>query len=310
MSGLIPANVLAEVTRGSIEDYVGRVIQAVEDSHARFESETGQDLNVIATFNEHVVVANGDGNVYRASYQPAGDGFSITKVEPVELPVIRGRQDGRRFVERTASEAVEALVAGDFSSARDQIRTLIEAAPMLAPVDQLRELREHLSGMFDQERPWRAFYAEDHERIQRLVWGTTGSAFSYTPQPRYQPLYRDGLLEDASEYASAVEADVGVMAERLEKLWEQTTEAWGEYQSTGAFKASGIARPAEHFETIASDYLVELKALCHLMSEAAKDNDPDTVAARGWLFDQVARQYPQVEVTARLVRRVATEFVS
>lgn len=310
MSGLIPANVLAEVTRGSLEDHVGKVIQAVEESHARFESATGDDLNVLATFGSHVVVANGDGNVYRAAYQETGDDFTITQVEELDLPVIRDRKDGRRFVDRTAAEVVEAVVAGDFSSARDQIRTLIESASLVSPRDQLLELREHLSGLFDPDRPWRAFYSEDHERIQRLVWGTTGSALSYNPQARYQELYRNGLLEDAAEYGSAVEADVGVMAARLSKLWEQATEAWGEYQSASQFKAGGVARSAEHFEAIASDYLVELKGLCHLMTEAANDTDPDTIAARGWLYDQVARQYPQVEVTARLVRRVATEFVS
>lgn len=313
MQGMIPTRVLRELNRGSHESVVMETARAVEAAHAKFGAKRPGDVHLLSTFSEHAIVVTESGDAFRVHLKALNDGSrTVLQTEEVEVPIISTVEDQLAFAGSAAGGIVEAVRSGDFDSARTRIQELVEAADLIAPPDPVTEAREYLGSLFDRERPWRRIYAENQERIHRFLWGASGVTPRDVPKQNYAELCGEGV-DNPESYHGAVSSDLGLLEERLAKLWERIEGAYSRYQENhvaGGFQPVQIAGINEGFETFTSDFVEELRAVHALIEQAARDEDERTVKARAAIHDFVAREYPIIEVAARLIQRGAADLAA
>lgn len=309
MNGTVPARLVQEMLRGSYEQMVADTSQLISESYARFGVDGPDEVHVVATFPKHAVVTTDEGRFFRVSFQDLENGGrSVVQAESMDVPVLFSRDDQIKFMRSAANEAVEALMAGDFEASRTRVRELVMSAEILTGPDPVMEMKSALEGLFDGERPWRRVYAENSNGIHRFLWGASGVTYRDAPKPKYQGIYMSEM-ENPDGYNEALQADLSVLAERLSGLWKVVEENYGPYaEQDGGFYPLAIAGVNENFQHFAGDFADELRQVCRLVESASQDDDPSTVVVRAVLYDSVARQYPMIEMAARLVRRTSTEL--
>jgi hypothetical protein len=307
MSGMVPARFLQEVLRGSYEQIIDESSELVAGSFARFGVECPDEVSVVATFPNHVLVSTTEGKFYRATLKDLENGErSIVQTEDVNIPVLRTYEEQVGYVRGAAGEAVAALMSGDSEIAKEHVRELVHSAALVSRPNPVDEMRDALAGLFDRERPWRRVYEGNKAGIHKFVCSEDSSPREY-PRPKYQELYLEDTDEPAG-YHRAVMADLAVMCDRLSEAWE-IVQSYSEYSDleTGFYPLS-VAGVNESFQEFAHDYADELRQVHGLVKAASLDEDPETVIPRAVLHDHVARQLPAIDMAARLVRRTAMEL--
>lgn len=310
MRGMVPARLIQEILNGSYEQLIEGISQSAAEQYLLFGAECPEDVHLVATFSHHAIVANEDGDFFRTTIKQTDDGdHAFVKVEEIDVPVIRTWAEQQSFVGDAASDAVRALMAGDISHARNQVRALMQSSDLVVAPDPLKEVDSYLSGLFDEERSWRRVYAENRSHIHRFLWGASGVAFRDGPRPKYMELYAGDGIEESDQYTDAVQTDLSILADRLAGLWELISGTYGNYDSEmSGFKGVEVAGIAENFEVFASDFMSELQSVHRLVEQASKDNDPATVVPRAMIYDKVSAKYPDIEIAAKLVQRAAVEL--
>lgn len=310
MSGMVPAKLLREILKGSFEQRVDDASELVSESFSRFGVESPDELSVIATFPQHMIISTTEGKFFRATVKDLDNGDrSIVQMEDVDIPVLRTREEQVGYVKSAAGDAVAAMLSGDPESARTHVRELVQSAELISGPEPVEEMRLALEGLFDETRPWRRVYESNRAGIHKFLWGESGVASRDAPKPKYQGLYTNEDIENPAGYHQAVMADLSVLSERLSSVWAIIQENYGSYDETdGHFYPLSIAGVNESFQDFARDYADELRQVCRLIESASLDEDPETVVPRAILYDHVARQFPAIDIAARLVRRTATEL--
>lgn len=310
MKGMVPARLIQEILNGSYEQMIESLSRAAADHHTVFNAESPEDVHLVATFPHHVIVANEEGEFFRATIKRTDDGnHSFVQIEEFEVPIIKTWEQQQAFVSEAASDAVRALLAGDIEHARNQVRALVRSSDLVVAPDPLAETDQYLSNLFDEDRAWRRVYFENRNHIHRFLWGASGVAFRDAPRPKYAELYHGDGVEEAEQYNLAVQTDLSLLAERLASLWERIAESYGGYDAKmSGFKGVEIAGLAENFETFASDFVKELQSVYSLVEQASKDSDPATVVPRALIYDKVSVKYPDIEIGSKLVQRTAVEL--
>ena len=310
MNGMVPAKVLQELLRGSFEQTVEEVREAIEDSFANFGAGSPDEVHLVATFPRHAIIANEHGDFFRVETKRLdNDTIGVVQVESFDVPVLRTWEDQQGFVEDVASDAIRALAAGDFEHAREQIKALVRSSDVVSAPDPVVEAQNYLAGLFDEDRPWRQVYEGNRSLLHRYLWGASGVAYRDAPKPKYDELYTTEGVEQAGQYHVAVMTDLELLAERLDKIWDLVAGAYGSYDGDmGRFKDITIAGIAENFEGFAADFVSELRAVHNLVEQAAKDDDPATVVPRALIYDRVSEAFPDLEIAAKLVQRAAVEL--
>jgi hypothetical protein len=307
---MVPARLLQAILKGSYEQMVDDSSMLVAESFARFGAQSPDEVSVIATFPQHMIVSTVEGKFFRATVKDLEDGGrSIVQTEDVDIPVYRTREEQKGYVKSAASEAVAALLSGDPEEARTHVRELVQSAELISGPDPVEEMRGAMEGLFDSKRPWRRVYESNRAGIHKFTWGESGNAHRDAPKPKYQDLYTNEGVKDPAGYHRAVMADLSVLSERMAEVWDVVQENYGAYdeKETGFYPLT-IAGVNESFQDFARDYADELRQVCRLVEAASLDEDPETVIPRAVLYDNVARQFPVIDIAARLVRRTATEL--
>jgi len=310
MNGMVPARLLQELLNGSYEQTVQAVRESIEDSFSRFGAGSPEDVHLVATFPRHAIIANEHGEFFRVETKDLDDGtIGFVQVESFDVPILRTWEEQQGFIESTASDAVHALMSGDFAHAREQIKALVQSSDVVSAQDPVVEANSYLENLFDDERPWRRVYGENRTFLHRYLWGASGVAYRDAPKPKYDELYTSDGVELAEQYHIAVSTDLGMLSERLDKIWDRIADTYGSYGSEmSGFKDITIAGMAENFESFAADFVSELRAVHGLVEQAAKDDDPATVIPRALIYDRVSRAFPDIEIAAKLVQRAAVEL--
>lgn len=308
MPGYIPSEAIERLLAGSYEETINNLGEAVSEQWEQFGASSPNDVSIVATFPRNVIISTNDGKFFKAGYKRNDGSIAVTRVESVSVPVLKTREDQKKFLSEAASDAVSSFLAGDYDSARSQVRELVHAGALLKDQNPLEEAKETLEELFSPERPWRKIYTETSKTIHRVLWGASGATFRYAPKPKYQDIYSENT-DVAEGFHQSISIDLSLMTEKLRTLWGWIESSWGKYDSKhGMFKGIAISDVAENFEQFAVDYIDELRIVCQLAESAASDDNPEHAAAMALVHDVIATNYASLEVGARLVQRVATEL--
>jgi hypothetical protein len=120
---LVDGDFLAKLISGSMEAAVGAVDEAVGDNAELFGGDADCEINTIATYPDHFIVANEQGEFYRGRWKMGEDGVELSEIEEIEVPVFEAAAMGSQ-VRQEAREAVTALLADDAETADEKIRAL------------------------------------------------------------------------------------------------------------------------------------------------------------------------------------------
>jgi hypothetical protein len=308
MTKMVPSRLLEEIARGSHEERLQTALKAVQEHYADFSARSPEGAHLISTFTHHVVVANEDGDFFRASTTDHDDGsMSFVKVESFDVPIIRSRGEQEVFLEQAAKEAVLATRAGDFDAARTQVRSLMKASRLIVAPDPIEETREILDGAFDPDRPWRRVYVENRNHIHRFLWGASGVVYRDAPKPKYADLYEGD--EIATPYSAAIRVDLEVLFEKLDQVHIDTLVAQTHFKDNDPMlSGTEIIGMAEQFTGFVEDYVHELTALLNMVKGASLDEDESSSAQRAMIYDKVAAKVPELEIAAKLIQRTANEL--
>jgi hypothetical protein len=306
---VIPAKIAEEIHRGSYEHVIRRVEEAVAEGHQKFGAATSSSAELIATFAGHAVVMNESGEFFRAKFENLDSGgIAFIEVEQFDVPVLETREQKHRYMEEAAGQAVVSLFSGDYQGARERVQELVRSSEYAAPQTSLEALKERVSAVFDDGRPWRMFFESFGTPVRKYIWGSSGAIARYSPKPKYQHLYM-GEGKSPDGHAEAISGDLDFMLSKLTGLWEMFEAAWPKYQDKhNHFSGLELAGIAEKFEGFATDFADELKTVCRLAESATKDTDGDNTMARAMIYDSLARRYPDLAVAARFIQKVSTEL--
>lgn len=104
----IPTSVIDALQHGSLESKIDAAEDLVIANRSSFLSDHANDdidVNVIATFEDHVIVATDEGRLYRAEIT----GGQLGKIELMDVPTI-GQQHFKDFIKSKAIENVTKFI--------------------------------------------------------------------------------------------------------------------------------------------------------------------------------------------------------
>ena len=191
---LVDSDFLAKLMSGSMETALGAVDEAVLDNAGLFGGEP-DSVSTIATYSDHMIVANENGDFYRGKWAMTEDGVVISNVEEIEVPVYDASAMGAQ-VREEAVLATEALLSGDTAAAEEKLRGLYRLVK-----SGVRLTAEGVEDLCHQqafaESEWFQAVREQEKQIREFL-GTDALRLA-TSSPRFSAITDESVTEDAAE---------------------------------------------------------------------------------------------------------------
>jgi len=108
----VDGDFLRSLLAGSFEAMISNVDQVATESADLFRSEGEEDVRVLGTYPNHLIVANSAGEFFKAEYSVEGDEMKLGQVKRIDVPVKEASelsQDARRVSEAV----VDAMFSGE-----------------------------------------------------------------------------------------------------------------------------------------------------------------------------------------------------
>ena len=187
---LVDGEFLSKLIDGSYEEAIRRADEMVERHSELFGG--GERVQLQSwTFPSHVIVANSDGEFFRASLGVSEDTGEpqFEQVERVDVPVREARTMAREARE-TADEAVTAILNGDRQSALravSDLHALVQGGVRLTA----EAVEDDLMAVDVAEADWFRSVVENEKAMRTFVGAEANKP---TPQPRF-----DNIQENTSD---------------------------------------------------------------------------------------------------------------
>lgn len=187
---LVDGEFLSKLIDGSYEESIRRADEMVERHSELFGGGEGVQLQSW-TFPSHVIVANSDGEFFRASLGVSEDTGEpqFEQVERVDVPVREARTMAREARE-TADEAVTAILSGDRQGALqavNELHALVQGGVRLTA----EAVEDDLMAVGVAETDWFRSVVENEKAMRTFVGAEANRP---TPQPRF-----DNIQENTSD---------------------------------------------------------------------------------------------------------------
>lgn len=297
MSGhkLVDSAFLAQLISGSFETVWGAVSEAMDDPE-NAEMFGGPESQIIATFEDRVIVAAPDGTFYQAEWSFNDDGtVEFSGVEDLEVPVYESSELGPH-VRSESMLAVEAILSGREDEADAHVDTL---AGMVAGGAKLTaegvEDAVFRQTTANSRSSWFEAVVERADSIKEFV----GAEMDRLPKAGV-------VFESVDPARSEVKDALGSLVSKLSSLWERITlaaEIDDDYVSPGDDQM-GVVEFVDFVDGFATDF----DRTIGLVEEAMAVVEDGDLGALGRTHDAVAAQYPQFAMTAAFVEKMARRF--
>ena len=213
----IPSEELDRLTFRSYERIVPALHAAVnEESEKIF----GEDVAVqlLGTYAGHANVLSENGRFARIKYKVrASRGSFRIEIEGTEKLEVRvyGKLDAHEYIEESAAAAVDLLLSGEPSRAREHIR---KVSGLVTPEHAMREadLAEAFLKQLDSPRSWRTFLLDHLKDVLQDI----GEEKLADQQPRFEKIYTPPITENGERFRASVVKAIG---EEITKLEEATS---------------------------------------------------------------------------------------
>jgi hypothetical protein len=304
---MVPVDVLRELSRGSFEHLSFRLDDTIAENRHMFVGKREVDVARLATFQSHVLVGTEDGQYFKAKYEDVNGRIKMGLPERLDVPVVESSNAGD-YIREYALGAVDAILAGNKTESRERLLALVKLEEAVETGEESLTdiIRNHLN---QTSRQWRSIYSEQKEAISAEIKDLAEAFVARKVDAKYVPLYDGTIPEEKFEsYRDAVGMDLGVIADRLDKVQTGAETAFLPF----AESIANVTRTAEddqvlqQFESFANDYFEDLQEAREHLAFALKNEQ--CVMCLGQIHDALAEALTDYEIAGTFVEHMSKRF--
>jgi hypothetical protein len=286
---LIPASELRRLRIGSYEE---KISEAAAVARVLFGD---APCEIIAT-RENDVVVYSDGKFFRMELREDGPALSDLGVEVFDSSNVH------TFVEREAETIAGLFMEGAVNAATRRLRNLVPVVPTK------RDALAQVEFVAAAPREWRRIFEVRSKAFGRFVGDDLSGLEEAQLRPQFEKLY-DGSINEGKlkSYSDRVAGDLKTVAQRLERMHEDTAAALASVQDQLSDPSEGAAVLGV-YKGFAEDLVDDLRLLDETFSHALEA--VDDVGARGRLHDVAVVGLHEREVASRFVVVVADRMAN
>lgn len=286
MEILVSSRAIQNVVDGSYESVIEKVEKQATEQYGGF--------HLIATFSNHVILANKRGSFIRCEYMVENDGtVKFGQREDVDVPVLRPKST-KDFASEIIDEAVDNLIEGKVSEGRNHLRQLISSSELF---DKDFVVQNALRGLEEMHgAKWIGFLNENREKITRFLWGSKGTYIK-----KFGRTYEGQIDESDILLKKKIDDDLNTVHEKIKEIRADIKE------NVNKFKNEGISKETvfDNFGEFVFDYFEHLKSLCEIMEEI---NGANTYNDKACAFNFIVEQFSDIKLGGELIKKVFSEI--
>lgn len=302
---LVDGDFLAKLVSGSYESAAGLVDEAVM-AQAELFGGTDDSVSTLATFSEHMIVANEGGGFFRAKWaMNEDDEIEISDVEEIDVPIFEAGSMGVQ-VRDQARQATRLLMRGRYDEAGPKLRELygLVRSGVRLTAEGVEDL--YLKQTFVEEEWFQAVTEREQE-----IRGYLGVEALRLPilKPRFGALLDEDVDEAQAEQQrgtviAALKELRGVFAKMRERivLAKQVNEG---YQIRGT-EEGGMG--VSDFVDFVRGYNNSLDSMMAITNDALAVSEDGCVKCLARLHDGIASQVHEWSLASALSEKLARRF--
>jgi len=298
---IVEAKTLEKIAVGSYENKLTAVNEAVEEDSDTF----GGNALLLATFKDHVVVVNEDGQFFKSSYKIDDGGIvKFMTTESMDVPVVNP--------DNLAEEAAKKAVDNFFTSGSLGENLLGIMSVVSTKRTPLSETQERLDKLFEGGTLWRKHINKNRDKAVIHGWDYD-LGVPMDIHPRFENVC-EGLVseDDLKDFEEETTSALMDLENNLVDIYENALVSYQNYK--GIVAGMKIDSDNEEslvlsgFEAFAEDYLDHMKEITKFVSEETKKEG--CVTCMAFVHDEIARRSRELELAGRLIRKVSAQFVN
>lgn len=300
---LVSASDLRRLTHGSYEYKIHALHAQVMEEVATRVNTPLEDLEVVATHPDHVVVQSPDG-FYSVQLENSDTGtLHVTRCVEEDVGVYDG-SNVEVFIEAGIDAALTLYFKGDVGGALTKLSEVAGLVPDTLEGAQDQAIST-VEGVLGRHRVWKRLFEGRRSHIQRFIVNFLPALEEARLVPKFTELY-EGTSEDdnLSAYGDIVSADLGYVLKRYADLEDTLRTRMGEAADRVA-EARG-ADVVELYEKFATDLLDDVQSVNKFATRVALKLTQ--IKYRGKLRDALVERLHRYEVAGCFVTEVASRF--
>lgn len=300
---LVDGDFLAKLVADSYETAIGAVDEAVMDRADIFGGDA-DSVRTIATYPDHVIVANSDGEFFRAKWIVEDDEVVIGEVEELDMPVYEADAMGTQ-VRDEAKDAVRLMMAGKQDEAEEKLRSmyrLVKSGVRLT-AEGVEDLLSK-QGWFEQD--WFKAVEERGQDIRAFLGGD--AVRIEVPRPCFEALGKGDMSEDQAEgHRDAVVAALKRLRSAFVKMRTDTALA-REVTEEHQLRGGGSAMSSSDFVQFVSGFTEDLDGVIGVLDDAVAVSEDGCVRCLARVHDGIADQAHEWGLAAAFSEKLARRF--
>lgn len=302
---LVDGDFLAKLTAGSMESAIDAVDEAILANAQLFGADDRESVSTVATYQDYAIVANADGDFFRAKWALGEDGVKLSEVEEIDVPVYEAGRMGAE-VRQTAIEAATALLGGDHEGAEEHLRSLYQMAKSGVRLTA-EGVEDLLARQTFAEGDWFRAVREQESGIRGFLGGD-GARLGVT-KPQFETVTAHGISEDqAGSQRQAVKAAIGRLAEQFRGIRRQIALARQVTESHVMRGSQDSAMAAVDFVDFVGGFGSDLDAMVGILGDAQAVAEDGSVRCLARIHDAVAGQMYEWALAGAFCEKLARRF--
>jgi hypothetical protein len=300
---LVDGDFLAKLVDGSYETAVGAVDEAVMANAELFGGDS-ETVRTLATYPDHMIVANQDGEFFRGQWSLDEDGeIVLSDIQDIDVPVYEADVMGTQ-VRDEALAATKELMAGGVPE--DRLRSLYRLVK-----SGVRLTAEGVEDLFNKqswfEEDWFKAIEEKKTDIRAFLGGE--AARLEHSRPQFETLIGGNIDEDQAENhrAGVIAALKRLRAEYL-KMRQQTALARQVTENHQLRDGSGDGMTASDFVQFVHGFTEDLDGVLGILSDAVAVSENGCVKCLARIHDGIADQAYEWTLAAAFSEKLARRF--
>lgn len=304
---LVDADFIARLTQGSYEVAIGSVDRAVMENAELFGVQDGSSLRTLATYAEHAIVANVDGDFFRAKWSVNEEGgIVISEVEGLDVPMYEPASMGAQ-VREESKRIVGLIVAGKIEEASEGmggLYRLVKGGVRLT-AEGVEDL--YIKQDFAEDDWYKATLA--NEKAMRSFLGTEALRLD-VPKPQFESIVGPKAQESdsADKYRGAVKAALSKLRERFDAMRRSLALAREVNTSGYKVRGAGDGMAVSDYVDFVGGLGEAIDAAIAILSDAEVVSEDGCVKCVARVHDGIASQAYEWALASAFAEKLARRF--
>jgi len=300
---LVDADFLAKLVDGSYETAVGAVDEAVE-ANAELFNGTAESIRTIATYPDHMIVANEEGEFFRGKWSLDEDNeVVLSDIQEIEVPVYEADTMGTQ-VRDEALQTTKEIMAGRVPEER--LRALYRLVK-----SGVRLTAEGVEDLFNKqtwfEEDWFKAVEEKKHEIRSFLGAEVVRL--EVPKPQFEALLKDGVDEDQAEnHRDSVIAALKKLKAAFANMRSRTALACQVTENHRLRDGGGDSMTASDFVEFVIGYTEDLDRVLGIINDAMAVSGDGCVKCLARVHDGIADQAFEWTLAAAFAEKLARRF--